>query len=113
MTATTTDRRLKLVMWAVGPEDGEPWYAIRAKTERGAVSTYLAEHGGNRRSMTAMRMPQWDTLERVTKIDWFTAGAGLMAMCDLCEAMTCPEEGGAVIRGEIWCEDCQRTYRSC
>jgi len=108
MILATTDRRMKLVMWAVGPEDGEPWYAIRAKTERGAISSYIAQHGGNRRYMTALRVAQWDALERVTKFDWFNAGAGLMATCDQCEAMTCPEEGGAVIDGEIWCEYCRK-----
>ena len=94
-------------MWAVGPDGDGPWYAYSAKTERGAISAYLAENGGERQYMCAMRVPAWDGLEKVLAVDWFNAGNGLTAWCSVCDAPTSADYGGVIHGGEIFCECCK------
>ena len=93
-------------MWAVGPDADEPWFAINAKTERGAITSYINQHGGQRTSMTAIRVAAWDVLAKVTSVDWFNSGENITARCETCEGLTCPDERGRVIDNMVFCEDC-------
>lgn len=94
----------KQLMWAVGPDGDEPWHAISAKTARGAMTAYLNQYEGQRRYMDAIRVPEWDTLEKVTKPDWVRAGLG--AACDACGGMTYTTWGGRVVGDKVFCEFC-------
>ena len=102
----------KRTMWAVGPDGDDPWFAINAKTGRGAVTAYLNEHGGQRKYIEAIRVPEWDCLEKVTRVDWFWVGRGLLAYCDSCECGTSQMEDGVIIDGRVFCEFCKPTLTS-
>ena len=95
-------------MWAVGPNDGEGWIAVRAPDEAAARLAFAEENddGGISDSIVAVRAPSWDSLTATpTGADWLNAG--LSYTCDRgCGCMACFDDGGAIINGEPVCGYC-------
>ena len=94
----------KRTMWAVGPDDGDGWYAINAPTEDAAIQAYADEHDCNPDYIVASRVEGWDGLTKVTGPDWIQHGLGFS--CTTCDTVTFAEEGGVVVNGSVYCDYC-------
>ena len=94
-------------MWAVGHDDGQDWVAVAAETEDAAIASFCRWEDCSPDFIAAVRVPKWDALEKLTRLDWFDSDADLTTSCSSCGEYTSLELGGEIIEGQVFCEDCK------
>ena len=101
-----TDR----TMWAVGPDDGEGWMAINARTEDEACTAWARADANLPATepipdwIVALRQEGWDALPEVTGADWLRVGLGYS--CAECQELAFLEFGAQIIDGQPICGEC-------